>query len=86
MPANTKDTIMNQNNQPQDTIEAEKPEITPTNRPANEGDAKNDRSEQKAPPRADAGADKGSPQPMAHPPEGKSVGENTPLRPAPKSN
>jgi len=77
---------MTQNNQPQDTIEAEKPAIAPTDRPANEGHAKDDRSEQKAPPRADAGTDKGSPQPMAHPPEGKSVGESTPLRPATKSN
>lgn len=86
MPANVKDTLMNQDNQPHDAIEAEKPEIVQIDRPANESDAKNDRAEQQAPPRADAGTDTASPQPMAHPPEDTTVGELTHLRPAPKRN
>ena len=77
---------MDQNNQPQGTIEAEKPEIASTDRPAKDGDAKTDRSEQNSLPRTEVDADQGAPQPMAHLPEGSAVTENTQRRPAQKSN
>lgn len=75
---------MNQNNQPQDTVEQEKPEIGSTDRPARDGNVTDNRTkrEEQSGVGADKGADKeGSPQPMAHPPEDTFVAEDTQSRP-----
>jgi hypothetical protein len=81
---------MTQNNQRQDVLETEKPQIAPTRSPANDkenqGEQPGDRSDQNHKPRAAIVPDAGPPQPMAHPPEDTFVAVGTHLRPVPKGS
>jgi hypothetical protein len=81
---------MTQNNQRQDVLETEKPQIAPMSAPANDkedqGEQPRDRSDQNQKPRAEAVADAGPPQPMAHPPEDTFVAVGTHPRPGPKGS
>jgi hypothetical protein len=81
---------MTQNNQRQDVLETEKPQIAPTSSPANDkenqGEQPGDRSDQNHKPRAAIVPDAVPPQPMAHPPEDTFVAVGTHLRPVPKGS
>jgi hypothetical protein len=80
---------MTQNNQRQDVLETEKPQIAPTSAPANDkenqGEQPGDRSNQNQKPRGSS-ADAGPPQPMAHPPEDTFVAVGTHPQPVPKGS
>jgi hypothetical protein len=72
MLADTKDNLMTQDNkQPQDVLEVEKPATPPADQPAKKNDADRDQPQS---PRAEGN---GATQPMAHPPEDTFVGTNT---------
>jgi hypothetical protein len=76
---------MTHNNQRQDVLETEKPQIAPTNDKENRGEQPRDRSDQDPKPRGGS-ADAGPPQPMAHPPEDTFVAVGTHARPVPKGS
>ena len=71
----TKEVLMNQTDQAQDTLETEKPATPATGQPANKDD-KGGEQRPEGQPRAKA--DEGPAQPMAHPPEDTFVATETP--------
>jgi hypothetical protein len=77
--------FMNRDNQPQSTLDIEKPEAKPMDRPVKDDRPTSDQSRPEEAPRQDTSQNDGPPQPLAHPPEDTFVSEDSHLRPGQKS-